>query len=109
MRQFNKCLASDSFGRVDLNAYQSLITALSTGNPSDFANITVGGTNLLTNPQSGLAFDLEGVDAHNLTVPVAPPLSSALMAAEMVELYWASLLRDLPFDQYPSNPIAQEA
>lgn len=106
---FTKCLPHDSFGRVDLNAYQSLITALSTGSPSDFANITMGGTNLLTNPQSGLAFDLEGMDAHNLTVPVAPPLSGAQMAAEMVELYWASLLRDVPFDQYPSNPIAQLA
>src|SRR5262249_37769922 len=33
---FTKCFPHDSFGRVDLNAYQSLITALSTGNPSDF-------------------------------------------------------------------------
>src|SRR5207248_1964487 len=68
---FTKCLPHDSFGRVNLAAYQTLLTALSTGNPADFANITMGGTNLLTNPQSGLAFDLEGTDGHNLTVPAA--------------------------------------
>src|SRR6184192_558423 len=97
---FTKCLPHDSFGRVNLSAYQSLITALTTGNPTDFANITMGGTNLLTNPQSGLAFDLEGMDPHNLTVPPAPAVASPQMATEMVELYWASLLRDVPFGQY---------
>ena len=106
---FTKCLPHDSYGHVDLNAYQSLITALSTGNPSDFANIVMGGTNLLTNPQSGLAFDLEGIDGHNFTVPAAPAVASPQMATEMVELYWASLLRDVPFDQYSSNTIAQQA
>lgn len=106
---FTKCLPHDSFGRVDLNAYQSFITALSTGKPSDFANIVMGGTNLLTNPQSGLAFDLEGIDGHNFTVPAAPTLAGPQTATEMVELYWASLLRDVPFDQYSSNTIAQQA
>jgi len=106
---FTKCLPHDSFGRVNLSAYQSLITALTTGNPTDFANITMGGTNLLTNPQSGLAFDLEGMDPHNLTVPPAPAVASPQMATEMVELYWASLLRDVPFGQYSSNTLAQQA
>lgn len=106
---FTKTLPHDSFGRVNLSAYQSLIAALSSGNPSDFENITLGGTVKLTNPQSGLAFDLEGMDAHNMTVPAAPQLVSAQMATEMVEMYWASLLRDVPFDQYSSNTIAQHA
>ena len=106
---FTKCLPHDSFGRVNLAAYQTLLTALSTGNPADFANITMGGTNLLTNPQSGLAFDLEGTDGHNLTVPAAPTVAGTQTAAEMVELYWASLLRDVPFDQYPGNSIAVAA
>src|SRR5947208_281916 len=82
---------------------------LATGNPADFANITMGGTNLLTNPQSGLAFDLEGTDGHNPTVPAAPTVAGTQTAAEIVELYWASLLRDVPFDQYPGNSIAVAA
>jgi len=106
---FTKCLPHDSFGRVNSSAYQSFITALSTGNPTDFANIIMSGANLLTNPQSGLAFDLEGSDGHNLTVPAAPTVAGTQTAAEMVELYWASLLRDVPFDQYPGNSIAVAA
>src|SRR5437764_2372563 len=106
---FTKCLPHDSFGRVNLSAYQSLIYALSTGNPTDFANITMGGSNLLTNPQSGLAFDLEGTDGHNLTVPAAPTVAGTQTAAEMVEVYWAALLRDVPFDQYPGNSLAVAA
>ena len=27
-------------------------------------------------------------------------------ALELIELYWASLLRDAPFAEYPINPIA---
>ncbi|HYY72324.1 MAG TPA: vanadium-dependent haloperoxidase [Candidatus Bathyarchaeia archaeon] len=106
---FSKALPHDIYGRVDLSAYQSLITALSTGSPSDFENITLGGTAKLTNPQAGLGFDLEGMDGHNLTVPAAPTLASPQMATEMVEMYWASLLRDVPFSQYSSNSMAQQA
>jgi len=106
---FTKALPHDTYGRVNLSAYQSLMNALSSGNPSDFENITLGGTVKLTNPQSGLAYDLEGMDAHNLTVSAPPALASPQMATEMVEGYWASLLRDVPFDQYPSNTIARQA
>jgi hypothetical protein len=106
---FTKTLPHDSFGRVNSSAYQSLITALATGNPTDFENISLGGTVKLTNPQSGLAFDLEGFDAHSFTVPPAPTIAGTETAAEMVELYWASLLRDVPFDQYPGNALAVAA
>jgi hypothetical protein len=106
---YSKALPHDSYGRVDLTAYQSLINALKTGNPSDFENIILGGTRLETNPQAGLAFDTEGTDSHNFTVPAAPSLACSQTAAEMVEMYWASLLRDVPFDQYPLNPTAIQA
>ena len=106
---FSKTLPHDSYGRVNLTAYQSFTNALSSGNPSDFENIILGGTVKLTDPQSGLAYDLEGIDGHNFTVPSAPAVASPQIATEMVELYWASLLRDVPFDQYSSNTIAQQA
>ena len=106
---YSKCLPHDSYGRVDLDAYNSLLNALTTGNPSDFATIPLGGTALLTNPQAGLAYDLEGKDGHNFTVDPAPPMAGTQLAAEMVELYWASLLRDLPFTSYASNAYAGKA
>jgi len=106
---FHKCLPHDGFGRVDVHAYQSLLNALSSGDPADFEHIILGGIRHLTNPQAGLAFDLEGTDSHNFTVPPAPALASAQQAAEMVELYWASLLRDVPFTRYSTHALAQAA
>ncbi|MGA2694653.1 MAG: vanadium-dependent haloperoxidase [Terriglobales bacterium] len=106
---YSKCLPHDNYGRVSLPAYASLINALTTGNPSDFNNIILGGTRTLTDPQSGLAFDLEGTDGHNLTVDPAPVMAGPQQAAEMVELYWAALLRDLSFSAYASNPYANQA
>jgi hypothetical protein len=100
---FTKCLPHDNFGRVDLNAYASLINALSTGNPSDFDAIPLGGTRTLNNPQAGLAYDLEGTDGHNLAVAPPPVMSGSQLAAELVEMYWAALLRDLPFINYATN------
>jgi hypothetical protein len=51
----------------------------------------------LTNPQAGLAFDLEGPDAQAVTQPPAPRFDSKQAAAEMRELYWMALARDVPF------------
>ena len=42
-------------------------------------------------------------------VPPAPALASEDYAAELVELYWASLLRDVAFTQYSSDPTAVAA
>ena len=57
----------------------------------------------LVNPQEGYNYDLEGIDSHQLAVPPAPAFASADDAAEMAELYWHSLARDVPFIQYNSN------
>ena len=106
---FTKTLPHDTFGRVDLNAYRSLIHALTSGNPADFEDIILGAGRPLTNPQSGLCFDLEGTDSHSLSVPAAPTMAGAQTAAEMVEMYWAALLRDVPFSQYATNSTANAA
>ncbi len=63
----------------------------------------VGSQRRLVNPQSGLAYDLEGIDSHQLGANPAPAFASADEAAEEVELYWMSLARDVPFINYNSN------
>jgi hypothetical protein len=63
----------------------------------------------LTNPQSGLAFDLEGTDSHQLAIPEAPRFDSDEEAAEMIELYWQALARDVHFSDYGKEPITQAA
>jgi hypothetical protein len=106
---YTKVLPHDSFGRVDLNAFSIFVNALNTGLPEDFEKIPLGGTRTLNGPQGGYAFDLEGTDAYQFGAPLVPPapaLASDLNACELLEHYWASLLRDVAFTDYDSNPTA---
>ena len=51
--------------------------------------------------------DLRGFGAD--VVPAAPALNSVEYAIELVELYWASLLRDVSFTSYDSSALAHAA
>jgi hypothetical protein len=62
---YSKGLPHNNVGEVDPAAYQSLLQALSSGDPRDFEQIQMGGTAGLVNPQAGLAFDMEGIDSHH--------------------------------------------
>src|ERR1051325_9425978 len=106
---FSKGLPHNDDGTVVLSAYNALLQALNSGRPADFDAIPLGGTRGLTNPQSGLAFDMEGPDAHALVQPPAPAFASRQQAAEISENYWMALLRDVPFTQYAASPIANAA
>jgi hypothetical protein len=94
---------------VDPTAYQALLTAVTSGKAGDFANIPLGGNVKLSGPQGGLAFDLEGTDSGQLSMPPSPALASAERAGEMVEDYWMALARDIPFSQYGNEPITVDA
>ena len=110
---YSKGLPHNNLGEVDLAAYQSLSRALASGAPQDFEAIPLGSPVSarlkLVNPQSGLAFDLEGCDSQAQAIPPVPAFSSAEEAGEIVENYWMALLRDVPFSDYAANPAAQLA
>ena len=106
---FSKCLPHDALGVVDANAFRALVKAMDTGHPADLAAIPRGGTAKLANPQAAFAFSLHGGDSHSFDMPAPPAFSSAWEAGEMVEVYLHALLRDLPFEEYPSSPLAATA
>jgi hypothetical protein len=106
---FSKGLPHNNLGEVDPGAYDSLVRAISTGDPQDFEHIVMGGTTRLVNPQAGLAFDMEGADSHSMGMPAPPALASAERAGEAVENYWMALLRDVHFASYDTDPGAQAA
>jgi hypothetical protein len=109
---YTKGLPHDQFGRVSLNAYHTLKTALNSGEFSDFENIIMGGTRTLNGPQAGLAFCLVALDNAQFGQPQVPPAPAAASdqnATELLEHYWASLLRDVAFTDYPSNPLVARA
>ena len=106
---YSKGLPHNNDGTVVASAYDALVNAINSGRPADFDAIPLGGDRGLTNPQSGLAFDMEGPDAHALIQPPAPAFASREQAAEISENYWMALLRDVPYSQYAANPIANAA
>jgi len=106
---FSKALPHDELGVVEPRAYGFLLAALRSGRPKDFEAIPLGGQAKLANPQAALTFGLVGPDAASLAIAPPPRFAGDEQAAEMVELYWQALLRDVPFNDYPGHPLAEQA
>ncbi|HEX8275244.1 MAG TPA: vanadium-dependent haloperoxidase [Longimicrobiaceae bacterium] len=112
---FSKGLRHDPVGDPDPVSYGSLLRALQSRDPQDFEQILLGTVApgarrmRLTNPQAGFAFDLEGPDAQEPTMPPAPRFDSETEAHEQGELYWMALARDVAFVDYASDPLIAQA
>src|SRR5215510_1089847 len=106
---FSKALPHNKLGEVDANAYNKLLQAINSRNPSDFDLVPVAGTARLNNPQSAFAFDLEGADSQSLSMPAPPRFEDEEFAAEMTECYWLALTRDVPFSRYGNEPLTAAA
>lgn len=96
-------------GLVDLNAYASFKQALASDSPADFSKIMTGGPRTQNGPQGGLAFYLKCPDAAQFAVRPARSVASEAHATEQVELYWASLLRDVSVANYHANATTMQA
>ncbi len=109
---FSKTLLHNDVGEVEPASYNSFLNALDTGNPADFENIIVGNPGdadrvRLVSPQAAYSFEMFGVDGADNRMPAAPTFASDETAAEMGELYWYALTRDIPFTRYDtSNTVA---
>jgi hypothetical protein len=108
---FFKTLPQNNLAEVDLNAYNKLVTALDSGLPSDFSAIQLatGAVKKLVNPQSAYSFEMSGGDPQQSRIALAPAFASAVQAAEMGELYWQALTRDVPFLNYSTNSLIASA
>jgi hypothetical protein len=94
---------------VEQGTYETLLHALSTGKQVDFENLDRGSGSKFVNPLAAFAFQMEGADSHCLGMPPAPSFSSADAAADMVELYWHALARDVLFADYATSTVTQAA
>ena len=103
---FTKGLPTSQVGEAEAGAYESLLRAVDSGN---FEGVSRGSGRRLANPQAAYAYCLEGGDSHRFACPPAPSFSSAEMAADMGELYWMSLTRDIPFRDFANSPVVQQA
>ena len=113
---YSKSLKHDTLGDPDPYSYGTLLRALQSEDPGDFEEIILApppatgqGPLKLTNPQAGFAFELEGPDNQAVTMPPAPRFDSEQTAAEMGELYWRALARDVPFNAYTSEAAVTDS
>jgi hypothetical protein len=115
---YTKCLLQKGYGVVDPNAFSLFRTALgkSDGTNVGSADFEVAGLlglgRKLNGPLGAFALTLAGADSQNfgdMVVPPAPGVGTQEYALELIELYWASLLRDVPFTEYGSSEIGKEA
>ena len=112
---YTKCLAQQTYGVVVPSAFKLFRTALGSadGTIPGTADFEVPGLlgegRKLNGPLGAFALPLAGADSQHFGAPLVPPapkLASPEYATELVELYWASLLRDVPFTEYETNATA---
>ena len=108
---FSKTLPHNELGEVDPDAYHRWLAILLSGNPARFAEVPRDSEAVerLNNPQATYAIDLVGPDATVLLLPPPSPFASQEMAAEMAELYWLALMRDVAFREYAGHPLTTAA
>ena len=105
---FSKTLQHNDLGEVDPTSYELLTDAVER---NDYSNVQLSpmAQRKLANPSASKAFDVHGLDAHATRIDAAPSLTSAHGAAEMVEVYWQALTRDVPFANYSGSALIADA
>jgi len=108
---FAKTLPHDDLGEVDRTAFAQFVATLRGGQSEQFEHLVrdAQAEVRLNDPQAAYALDLVGTDGHATHLPPPPAFASAGMAAEMVELYWLALTRDVAFREYGESPLIRAA
>lgn len=123
---FHKTLPHNDYGEVDPSAYRKFkgtCIQIEAGAPINFEDVprgplapvfaasadpsaTTSGAKF-TSPMAGAATEAHGPDPKSLEMLPAPPILSVSTAAEMIEVYWMALLRDVPLLAFePSSGMA---
>jgi membrane-associated phospholipid phosphatase len=108
---FSKTMPHNDLGEVDPEAYHRWLAILASGDPAQFDRVPRDprAVERLNDPQATYATDLVGLDATALPFPPPPAFASQANAAEMAELYWLALMRDVSFREYAADPLGAAA
>lgn len=100
-----KGLPHNQLGQVEPSTYESLNDALRAGRSDKLSTLGhVTGMRFVT-PQAAFGLTLEGADAETFYLPAPPRINTEGAAADIVELYWHALARDISFAEYGSSAI----
>jgi hypothetical protein len=106
---FAKGLPHEPSGVVTTDAYESMIRALEFRDPMllDFSASPALRRIVAEAVQPG--GELAACDYTGFFVPAAPAVASARTAADITELYWLALTRDIPFADFDEDPLIAKA
>ena len=105
---FSKTLPHNNLGEVDAEVYEAMFDAINSG---DFSQVTLSSeaNRKLANPSAYTSFDLHGGYADSTRLTAAPATQSDHAAAEMIEVYWQALTRDVNFSDYNNSAMIARA
>ena len=106
---YSKVLPKDGFSEPNAAQFSVLQRELRRGKFQQFEDNVASGAKGYKNPLGAHNVDLEGFDATQFTCPPAPDVDSAETAAEMAELYWMAMCRDIPFIDYWTDDTVSAA
>lgn len=108
---FHKYMPHNAIGEVNPASYNQYLAALASGDPDDFEAIPrdPAAVRRFISPQASLSYVGTGLDPHFGRIAASPTFGSLETAAEMGELYWAALTRDVPFSQFDTHPLVGQA
>jgi hypothetical protein len=135
--KFGKSLPHDENGLPKTDAYEALVTACESGEgfesipqayegverPTfgeidddddidiELSDITEGELHSrpLVQPETALTYMTEGASIAQLRIAEPPAFDDPETGAEMIELYWRALTRDIEFHEYPTSDLVQAA
>lgn len=105
---FSKSLPHDENGSVDKTQFKILLDAIFR-NKNRFKDLKLGGQMKLVAPSCIFSYESFGAPKSSYEIADVPAISSAEAIGEMIELYWMSVLRDVPFSQWNSSPLVKRA
>ncbi|CAM9447814.1 unnamed protein product, partial [Pylaiella littoralis] len=110
--QFHKSLPHDEYGTVEPSAYQKLLDCAFSADINVCDQVPSGAASKgakMINPLGGTAHQIDGADSDNVFITTPDGVLSEELAAQMAEVYWMALARDVPFSQFGQDNLIRAA
>ncbi|CAM9663934.1 unnamed protein product [Ascophyllum nodosum] len=108
--KFHKSPPHDDLGQVSADDFPALEDCILNGGFAICETVPAGyPAGRLVNPTAAFAIDISGPAFSATTIPPVPTLDSPELAAQLAEVYWMALTRDVPSMQYGIDDITTTA
>jgi membrane-associated phospholipid phosphatase len=106
---YTKGLRHDADGFVNAADYRRLDAAIAANDFRAIEALDVGGHRRFVCPLGSWALPIVGIDSSQVVLDPLPSVMTKAFAAELCELYWMSLVRDVPFARWDGDPMIASA